>query len=244
MTEIQFDERRINPLEVGPEGLKDCPGRNDPRYGAWMISHLIPTGVRKCAPVIADPMCGGGQLWMLRPVGAQVEGCEMVAERVEIARANGILAQHGRAEDWTPTRLPVDLIAFSPPYPNCDHDSGKTAHQKQIVASKGLQSMQAIEPVACLWRVFAQIATWRGTAPVAVIVKNYIDGQAEVDWASEVAASMAMAGLGAVERYYRRVPPGPTEQWKVARGEYSARTGKTHRVVDREWVLVARGGAE
>lgn len=237
MIEIDFGMlggRRSKALCDGPPGLKDCPGRNDPRYGAWMIATLIP-GVPE--PVIADPMCGGGQLWMLRPSGARVIGCELVGRRVDIARTNGIAAVEGSAETWTCPLVP-HLVAFSPPYPSADHDSG---NRSGIVAEKSLQSMQAIAQVPCLWRVFAQIASWRDGAPVAVLVKNYVRDQVEVDWASEVAGAMAMAGLGEVRRFFRKIPPGPTEQWKLARGEYSAKTGAKHRVVDREWVLVAGG---
>lgn len=236
MTELHLLGQRPAVIDSGPPGLRDCPGRNDPRIGRWLIEKFC-AGVRE--PVIVDPMCGGGQLWMLRPQGARVLGCELVGRRVDIARANGILAEEGRAEEWTPALVP-HLVAFSPPYPNCDHNSGATAHQRELVAEKGLQAMQSIEAVPCLWRVFAQISTYRYAAPVAVIVRNWIEGQVEVDWASEVASSMVMAGLGEVERYWRAIKPGPTEQWKVARGEYSARSGAKHRVVDREWVLVAR----
>lgn len=238
MNDIVFEVPR--PQLDGPPGLQACPGRNDARYGAWMIEHLIPLGVRKIAPVIADPMCGGGQLWMLRPPGAIVLGCELKSERAQVARENGVRAVQGRAEEWEPGE-PVDLVAFSPPYPNCDHNSGSTAHQQELVASKGLQAMQAIEPVPCLWRVFANIARWRADAPVAVIVRNWIEGQVEVDWASEVVGSMVMAGLGEVTRYRRAIPPGPTEQWKLARGEFSRHTGAKHRVVEHEHVLVAGG---
>lgn len=234
-TEIVFDSARrsVN----APSGLQEFPGRNDSRYGAWMLSTLIPG---TSSPVVADPMCGGGQLWLLRGKDVSVVGCELKAERVAVARAGGIQAECGEAESWTPPCVP-DLVGFSPPYPNCDHSSGSTDHQKDLVASKGLQSMQAIEQVPCMWRVFAQIATYADKAPVAVICKNYVQGtkglgkkgQAEVDWVSELAASMAMAGLGEVTRYWRKVPPGPTEQWKLARDP-------SHRVVTREYVLVAR----
>lgn len=234
MTEIRFATARPV-IPPGPSGLQDCPGRNDPRYGAWMIAQFCDTR----PAVVVDPMCGGGQLWMLRPADAIVQGCEINQDRVQIARENGIAAEHGEAETWAPSMVP-DLVGFSFPYRNCNHDSGKGEHQRDLVASKGLQSMQAIEQVPCFWRVFAQIATYCGTAPVAVIVRNYIRDQVEVDWVSEVAGSMAMAGLGEVERYWRTVKPGPTEQWKLARGEYLAKTGKAHRVIDREWVLVGR----
>lgn len=235
MTEIAFTDPRKT--REGPPGLQDCPGRNDARYGAWMLETLC---AGSPSPVVADPMCGGGQLWMLRPAMATVLGCELVQERAAIARANNVNAQAGNAETWTPGRR-VDLVGFSPPYPNCDHASGKTEHQVELVKSKSLQAMQAIEQVPCMWRVFAQIATYCGTAPVAVICKNYIRGtpglgtrgQAVVDWVEELAGSMAMAGLGRVDRYWRSVPPGPTEQWKLARNA-------KHRVIDREFVLVAR----
>jgi hypothetical protein len=235
VTEISFDRKRAA-VPPGPAGLQECPGRNDPRYGAWMLEHLVPSHVGK--PRIADPMCGGGQLWMLTPT-AVVYGCELREDRAAIARQNGVIAFQGNAETWQPCE-PVDLVAFSFPYRNCDHDSGSTKHQADLVKSKGLQSMQAIEQVPCFWRVFAQIATWCGDAPVAVIHKNYIDGQRLVDEIEELAGAMVMAGFEPPERYYRVIPPGPTETWKVARGEYSAKTGKTHRVVDREYVLVTR----
>lgn len=244
MIEIKFSESR-KPCD-GPTGLQECPGRNDPRYLTWMLQTLIPDIKH---PTIVDPMIGGGQLHMLRPGTARVIGCDVNWRRVEIARANGCLAIIGDAESWKPewvatdgSRAPIDLdiVAFSPPYPNCDHASGKTEHQVELVRSKGLQSMQAIEQVPCMWRVFAQIATYCGRAPVAVICKNYVEKQVEVDWVSELASSMMMAGLGRVDRYWRKVPTGPTETWKVARGEFSARTGKTHRTVEKEWVLVAR----
>lgn len=236
MTEIVFTDPRPS-LDDAPAGLRDCPGRNDPRYGAWMLFNLVP-GVAE--PVVADPMCGGGQLWMQRRPGTRVYGCELVVERAMIAEQNGVIAAAGTAETWRPPVEPVDLVAFSPPYPNCDHNSGTTAHQRDLVASKGLQAMQAIEQVPCLWRVFAQVATYRGAAPVAVIVRDYVRDQSTVRWSEEVAAAMTLAGLGSVEWFYRMVPPGPTEQWKLARGEFNARTGQKHRVVDRELVLVAR----
>ena len=205
MTEIVFTDPRPS-LDGAPAGLKDCPGRNDPRYLTWAIRTLIPDAP---FPIIIDPMCGGAQLHAQAPVGATVYGCEKVAERVAIAQANGVQAEHGEAETWRPVVAPdqIDLVLFSPPYPNCDHSSGNTAHQRDLVASKGLQSMQAIEQVPCLWRVFAQVATYRGTAPVAVIVRDYVRDQSTVAWSEEVAAAMVMAGLGQVERYYRLVPP-------------------------------------
>lgn len=233
--EVHFIGQRPTVIDSGPLGLRDCPGRNDPRWGQWLIATFCEGVVE---PVIVDPMCGGGQLWMLRPSGVAVYGCELVESRVYIARANGLTAHAGRAEDWTPPATP-DLVAFSPPYPSADHDSG---NKGSLVSDKALQSMQAIEQVPCMWRVFAQIATHRARAPVAVIVKNYVRDQAEVDWVSEVAASMTLAGLGEVRRFYRRVPPGPTEQWKLAQGKRSSKTGKLHRVVDLEWVLVAMPG--
>lgn len=234
MTEITLP--RVPKSRTAPPGLQDLPGRNNPAVGLWLIETFC-AGIRE--PVVADCMVGGGQLWMSRPDGVRVIGCEKVARRVDIARANGINAFQGEAETWECPLVP-HLVAFSPPYPNCDHNSGATEHQKQLVESKGLQSMQAIEGVPCMWRVFANIARWRGDAPVAIIVKNYIQEQIEVDWAGEMASSMVMAGLGQVDAYFYRVKSGPTETWKVARGEFSARTGKKHRVIDREIILVAR----
>lgn len=51
--EIVFTTKR--PKLDGPPGLKNCPGRNDPRYGAWMLEHLC-AGI--ASPVVADTMCG------------------------------------------------------------------------------------------------------------------------------------------------------------------------------------------
>lgn len=223
------------------EGTGDQPGRNHPAIGRWLIDTFRPAGDRRLMAVV-DPMCGAGQLWATRPDGVDVFGCDLDAGRVAIAVANGISAVQAMAEEWEPPVVP-DLIAFSPIYPNCDHDSGHTQRQKAMVAHKRATAMQAIRGSTNLLPVFLQIARYRDRAPVAVITRNYIDGQAEVDWTSEVAASMVMAGLGEVRRYFRRIPPGMTESWKVARGTLSPRTGRVHRVVDREWVLVAMGGA-
>lgn len=232
--EIPLPPRWTLPASA-PSGLRELPGRNHPAIGRWLID-------RYCSSArpafVVDPFCGGGQLWMLRPPGVNVLGCDTNEQRVQIAREQAIAAYHGDAQEWGPVVEP-DLVGFSPPYPNCDHDAGKTQHQRDLVASKGLHASQAIEPPPDMLRVFLHIATYRGRAPVAVIARNSIEGQVEVDWVSELEASMRFAGLGEVQRYFRRIPPGPTESWKLARGEYSAKTGKHHRVVDREWVLVA-----
>lgn len=238
--EIRFTGPRVQVSE-GPPGLQGCPGRNDPRYGAWLIETLCADvlGAGRL-PVVVDPMCGGGQLWMQRPAGTIVYGCELKPARVEIARQNGIIAQQGEAETYRPPVADIDLVATSFPYRNCDHVSGKGAKQQELIRSKGLQSMQAIEPVPCFWRVLAQIATWCGGAPVALIHKNYIDGQAVVDEIEELSGALVMAGFEPPARWWRRVRPGFTEQGKLARGEYQARTGAKYRVIEMEYVLVTR----
>lgn len=220
--------------DTAPLGLGLLPGRNHPGIGRWLLDTFCP-GKRA---VVADPFCGGGQLWMDRRPGDAVVGCDINPARVLIAERNGIHPVIGDAQTWAPYGA-VNLVAFSPPYPNCDHDSGKGKAQLEMVAQRGAHAMQCIEPPPDMLRVFLHIATWRGVAPVAVIARNSIEGQVEVDWVSELEASMRFAGLGEVRRFFRRIPPGMTEQWKVARGEYSAKTGQLHRVVDREWVLVA-----
>lgn len=251
-------------VRSGPPGLQACPGRNDPRYGSWMIealaykprwrknpdctfcgsdgtSYLSESALCSCGSrrlVIADPMCGGGQLWMMAPEDATVHGCERNPERVPIAQANGILAVHGDALTWRPPERP-DLVGFSFSFPNCDHVSGKGEMQRAFIASKGLQSMQRIEPPPDLLRTYLQIATYCGAAPVATIVKNWIEEQAEVDWTSEVVAAANWAGFD-TEVFSREITPGFTEVAKRASGKLSPRTGQLHRVVTRENVVVAR----
>lgn len=229
----------------GPPGLRDCPGRNSPAYGVWMIENLVPPGRRE-APVIADPMCGGGQLWVKRPPDSRVVGCEKEPSRARVAAMNGIWAEIGDALTWKPRAdllriegvAQADLVAFSFPYENCDHNSGNV--KNDIVKQKGLQSMQDIGPRPDPLRVFTQIATWCGNAPVAVIAKNYIRDQTVVDDVGELIQAAAMAGLALVEVYRVHVGPGVTEQWKLARGKYNARTGAKHRVVEHEHVIVLR----
>lgn len=224
----------------GPPGLKKCPGRNDPAYGVWMIENLIPQEHRRTA-IIVDPMCGGGQLWALRSPGVTVVGCEKEPSRVAIAQLNRIAAYHGDARTWAPVRASFgdngpDLVAFSFPYPNCDHNSANV--KNDVVAQKGLQSMQDIGPRPDPFRTFTQIATYRGNAPVAVIAKNYIEQQVEVDDVGLLVQSGVMAGLGRPEVYRFHIGYGVTEQWKVKRGEFSAKTGRTHRAVEHEYVIV------
>lgn len=81
-------------------------------------------------------------------------------------------------------------------------------------------------------RVFLQIATYCYRAPVCVIVRNWIERECEVDWVSDIEQSMRFAGFE-VERFWRRLLPGPFTQMKL-------RSGKQTKWVDREWVLVGR----
>lgn len=89
---------RIQLPDLAP-GTQECPGRNHPLIGRWLVEEFC-AGIAE--PVVADPMCGSGQLWSMRPKGVRVFGCEMKPERVQIARTNGIDAVQGWAESWTP----------------------------------------------------------------------------------------------------------------------------------------------
>src|ERR1044071_1710340 len=142
MNAIELDIPPRYRLPYVVDGLLDLPGRNHPAIGRWLAESICPKWPR----VIADPMCGGGQLWMSVLADEQrptIHGCEVDASRARIALTHGIRARQDRAEQWTPLHTP-DLVAFSPPYPNCDHSSGQTEHQQELVRSKGLQAMQEI----------------------------------------------------------------------------------------------------
>lgn len=145
----------------------------------------------------------------VRSKDTHVLGCELREDRAAIARANGIEAMQGDALTWRPHLAP-HLVGFSFSYPNCDHNSGNSEKQKAFVKSKGLESNQAIEPPPDLLRTYLQIATYCGAAPVATIVKNWIEQQAEVDWTAEVVAAASWAGFEC-EVFWHEVTPGFTE---------------------------------
>lgn len=227
---------RVNEIEIPPragrvvcaEGTMDQPGRNHPGLGTWLIDTLIG---RKRWPVIVDPMCGAGQLWLLSGRYVHIHGSDLRPEVIAIARQNQVEAVCSRAEVWTPPAAP-DLVAFSPSYPNADHGNGESEGQKAIREEKGLQALQTCPGTRNLLPVFLQIGTYCGAAPVAVIVRNWIERNREVDWVSEVEQSMRFAGYQ-VERFWRRLLPGPFTQMKLKSGKQTA-------WVDREWVLVGR----
>lgn len=229
-------------VSQGLPGLKAFPGRNDPAYGVWMIEHLIPQRKRACA-VIADPFAGGGQLWVKAPPGVIVIGCELRAERADLARRSGLAVTQGDALTWAPHHdshlAKIDLVAFSMPYKKCDHDSG---NKSNLVEEKGLQSMQDIGPRPDPLRVFTQIATYCGDALVALINKNYIEGQVEVDDTGELIQAAVMAGFQLVEVYRVFIGTGFTESAKKARKEFQAKTGQQYRAVEHEHIIVLKKG--
>lgn len=225
-----MDDREIKiPPRAGKvacaPGTMDQPGRNHPGLGKWLRE-------RYAWPefLIADPFCGPGFLWSWTN-REYVVGCDIRIEAVELACANGLLAEVGSASKWRPSGLP-HLVAFSPPYPNADHGNGESEGQKTIREKKGLQALQTCPGTRNLLPVFLQISTYCGAAPVAVIVRNWIERNREVDWVSEVEQSMRFAGFE-VGRFWRRLLPGPFTQMKL-------RSGKQTKWVDREWVLVGR----
>jgi hypothetical protein len=228
-----MDDREIKiPPRAGKvkcaAGTMDQPGRNHPGLGAWLYENI-------CRPAnqegyIVDPMCGAGFLWSTMKNGPSVIGCDIDVSRVRLARDNGLLAVQARAEDWDPGDRHACMVAFSPIYPNCGHDSGNVT--SDIVERKKLGASQKIEGTTGLLRVFLQIATYCYRAPVCVIVRNWIEAGEEFDWVSEVEQSMHFTGFE-VERFWRRLLPGPFTQMKL-------RSGKQTKWVDREFVLVGR----
>lgn len=214
------------------EGTMGQPGRNHPGLGRWLLEMVEREfGLQDHHYDVADPFVGAGFLWLHRGSWVRVFGCDIRYEAVSLAQANGITAYHQRAETWVPP-VPPCLVAFSPPYPNADHGNGESEGQKALRESKGLAAMQTCPGTRNLLPVFLQVATYCGAAPVAVIVRNWIERNREVDWASEVEQSMRFAGFQ-VERFWRKILPGPTTQWKLKSGKQTA-------WVDREWILVGR----
>ncbi len=209
-------------------GTMDQPGRNHPGLGVWLWENVgKPAGQEG---YIIDPMCGAGFLWSQLKTGPSVVGCDIDVSRVRLARDNGVLAFHDKAETWTPGDRHTAMVGFSPIYPNCLHDSGNVT--SDIVERKKLGAVQALTGTTGLLRVFLQISTYCYRAPVCVIVRNWIERNSEVDWVSEVQASMCFAGFE-VERAWRKLLPGPFTQMKL-------KSGKQHAWVDREWVLIGR----
>lgn len=232
MTEIQIPPR-AGKVQCAP-GTMDQPGRNHPGLANWLLEMVErELGFQDHYYDVADPFVGAGFWWCQRPGHVRVHGCDLREEAMLLARQNGVSAVCERAERWTPP-VPPALIAFSPPYPNCEHSSGKSEKQIAMRMKKHLMAMETCPGTRNLLPVFLQVASYRGAAPVAVIVRNWIEKGREVDWVSEVEQSMRFAGLGQVERFWRRLLPGPTTQWKL-------KSGAQKIWVDKEIVLVARG---
>lgn len=235
MTMLRIDIPRREKLPEMAPGSELAPGRNSAALGLWLCEKFLagPGAGR----LVIDPMCGVGQWWQhaMRKYGdICVLGCELDAERVALANQNGLQAVQGLAEEWRPdiaAEFSIDLVAFSPRYPKCNKNSGKNEKQVQMVKERGAHSMQKIEGSLNLLPVFLNIASYRRSAPVAVVVKDYVEDQIAGGWVDEVASSMAFAGLGPLTAYYREVLPGMTEQWKVS-------ANPRHRWIDREVVLV------
>jgi hypothetical protein len=185
MTELALPARGGRRFKGAP-GTEKQVGRNNPHIGVWLIRELAGIAPHRR---IADPMCGAGQLWLnalQEDPSVVIYGCDIAPERVQLARLNGIVAEDGWAQEWTPPgAVDVDLIAFSPIYPNCDHDSGANERQQELIKKKGLHAMQRIEGTRNLLPVFLHLQTYRHRAPVAVIARNAIEKQVEVDWVSE-----------------------------------------------------------
>lgn len=221
---------------VAAEGTGRCPGRNRRQVGAWLAWRLI-AGLEG---FIVDVMCGAAQLWLDRMPGIIVYGCEVKGERAALARKNGIVASVGDAEVWTPPILPDDVgaVIFSPPFPNCRKMSGKNAKQVEKIEKECLHAMQDVGPMPNMMRVLQNVDSWRGSAPVAIICKNYIKrsgaGQAEINWTGELADMMTMLGMGPVEWFWYPVRPGRFEPGK-------RKKNPKHRIIDREIILIAPG---
>ena len=236
MTELNIPARGGGRLK-GVPGTELERGRNNPLIGLWLLDNVMENEMFR---TVVDPMCGPGQLW-LNAIASdprlKVYGCDINPDCVRLALANGIRAEEDWAQEYVPD-LPDplrahDLICFSPIYPQNDHDSGKGEKQTQMVQERGAHAMQKIEGTRNLLPVFLHLQTYRAGAPIAVIARNAIENQVEVDWVSEIEASMVFAGLGPIERFFYSIPPGMTEQWKKARNP-------RHRVITREWILLSR----
>lgn len=223
--EIKLPRVKLRQLAIGSE---KWPGRNDPRIGLWLSREFIPADL--ALAVIADPMIGVAQMWSCLDRSHEVYGCEMKSSGMVFARANGAHAVCDFAERWRPPVRP-DLVAFSHAYPKNDHDSGKTQKQIDLVKKKGLHASQKIEGTRNLLPVFLNIQSYREGAPVAVIIRNGIEDQVEVDVASEVEASMNFAGLGPVTRYWYRCKPGFFDNIKRS-------VNPRFRIIEKEYILI------